>query len=221
MGSRDDRVGLDYMLARYYEAGLARFLSADPVVRLNANSRSPQRWNRYVYTLDNPLKYVDEAGEDLKMAPGLSGSDQRYIRKAFADAYATPTGKALIDRLEARKETIFVTQADLGPVKRTPVGDHILVSGQTGEAHADSAKGGASVVVDKDNQKQIEKAGGVDKGQNVVHEMTHVENNLNNPATYDPNDETGPDAATKQVGLEEPTHTPTKQTKKDVKEILK
>ena len=65
---RDERVGLDYMLARYYEASLGRFLSTDPVAKPGRNLQSPQRWNRYAYTLNNPLKYFDPNGLDVRVA---------------------------------------------------------------------------------------------------------------------------------------------------------
>ncbi len=49
---------MDYN-ARYYDPGLGRFVSADPVVPEPGN---PQAWNRYSYGLNNPLRYVDPTG---------------------------------------------------------------------------------------------------------------------------------------------------------------
>lgn len=51
------------MLARYYEAGLGRFVSKDPVTSVGRNLRRPQRWNAYAYALNNPLRYADPNGE--------------------------------------------------------------------------------------------------------------------------------------------------------------
>jgi hypothetical protein len=53
------------MLARYYGSNLARFLSTDPAVKRRKNSHFPQRWNRYAYSLNNPIKYVDPDGLDI------------------------------------------------------------------------------------------------------------------------------------------------------------
>ena len=50
------------MLARYYEAGLARFLSVD-LSRASVNSRAPQSWKRYQYVRNNPLLNVDRNGQ--------------------------------------------------------------------------------------------------------------------------------------------------------------
>jgi len=50
---------LDYMHARYYNPAAGRFLSVDP---LGGNAYRPLTWNRYAYTLDNPLVFTDPAG---------------------------------------------------------------------------------------------------------------------------------------------------------------
>jgi len=76
------------MLARYYSAGLSRFLSADPdsgSPRLD----NPQSWNRYAYALNNPLKYVDPDGEKVEVPSGFSSlvsrglEDSRTFSKSF------------------------------------------------------------------------------------------------------------------------------------------
>jgi RHS repeat-associated protein len=55
---------MDYMLARYYEAGLGRFLSADPGNKVRGNLRTPQRWNLYTYVRNNPLVLIDPDGRE-------------------------------------------------------------------------------------------------------------------------------------------------------------
>lgn len=49
----------DYMHARYYRPGQARFLSVDAG---QPDVRKPQTWNRYSYAHNNPLRYVDPDG---------------------------------------------------------------------------------------------------------------------------------------------------------------
>ncbi len=61
---RDAETGLDYFGARYYGSKIARFTTVDPVYNWNANLVSPQRWNRYAYALNNPLRNVDPDGRD-------------------------------------------------------------------------------------------------------------------------------------------------------------
>jgi RHS repeat-associated protein len=55
----DDEVGLINMNARIYDPYLGRFLSADPVL---PDAFNMQSFNRYSYVRNNPLKYIDPAG---------------------------------------------------------------------------------------------------------------------------------------------------------------
>lgn len=59
---RDPETGLDYFGARYYRADVGRFTTVDPVYTWQENLTDPQRWNRYAYARNNPLKYVDPNG---------------------------------------------------------------------------------------------------------------------------------------------------------------
>ena len=77
----DDETGLDFAQARYYGSAQGRFTSIDPyniVMETQYNpsekdARSqflrylgePRRWNRYTYTLNNPLLYTDPDGRDV------------------------------------------------------------------------------------------------------------------------------------------------------------
>ncbi|QQR72314.1 MAG: RHS repeat-associated core domain-containing protein [Holophagales bacterium] len=56
-GVADD---IDYMHARFYSPLLGRFLSTDPVLGMQQN---PQSWNRYSYAHGNPVNYLDANGE--------------------------------------------------------------------------------------------------------------------------------------------------------------
>jgi len=58
---RDAESGMDYFGARYYSGAQGRFTSTDPILG-SANPLNPQTWNRYTYTLNNPLKYTDPLG---------------------------------------------------------------------------------------------------------------------------------------------------------------
>src|SRR5262245_41691455 len=59
---RDYDTGLDYFGARYYRANLGRFTTVDPAYTWRENLSDPQRWNRYAYGRNNPLRYVDPDG---------------------------------------------------------------------------------------------------------------------------------------------------------------
>ncbi|MFO7680684.1 MAG: RHS repeat-associated core domain-containing protein [Chloroflexota bacterium] len=55
MGSGADDLGLIYMNARFYVPALGRFASADTIV---PNPTNPQGWNRYSYTVNNPMTHT-------------------------------------------------------------------------------------------------------------------------------------------------------------------
>ena len=57
----DSSTGLYFYEARYYDAALGRFISADPIV---TDPNNPQALNRYTYVLNNPLRYTDPSGHN-------------------------------------------------------------------------------------------------------------------------------------------------------------
>jgi len=82
---------LDYMHARFYNGGTSRFMSVDPAA--NGQRQAPQTWNRYAYTRNNPLLFVDPDGRDVMLAPGLSRRDKSRIIAALAKASRNPEFK--------------------------------------------------------------------------------------------------------------------------------
>jgi RHS repeat-associated protein len=73
---RDAETGQDYFGARYYPADLGRFTTIDPVQTWEENLADPQRWNRYAYVRNNPLRWVDPTGEEI----GVSANEQERKR---------------------------------------------------------------------------------------------------------------------------------------------
>ena len=53
-----------YFGARYYGSKIGRFTTVDPVYTWRENVVDPQRWNRYAYGRNNPLRFVDPDGRD-------------------------------------------------------------------------------------------------------------------------------------------------------------
>ena len=64
---RDQESGLDYFGARYSLARTGRFMGVDPGSKGDENLFDPQRWNRYTYVRNSPLRYVDPDGRELKL----------------------------------------------------------------------------------------------------------------------------------------------------------
>jgi RHS repeat-associated protein len=54
-----DSVGVIHMNGRIYDPELGRFLQADPYIQAPSNT---QNYNRYSYTINNPLAYTDPSG---------------------------------------------------------------------------------------------------------------------------------------------------------------
>jgi RHS repeat-associated protein len=59
---RDSESGLDNFGARYNSSSLGRFMSPDPKIPNLKHLPNPQKWNKYAYTLNNSLRYVDPDG---------------------------------------------------------------------------------------------------------------------------------------------------------------
>jgi RHS repeat-associated protein len=60
---RDADTGLDYFGARYYGSRNGRFTTVDPAYTIQENLVDPQRWNRYAYGRNNPIRFVDPDGK--------------------------------------------------------------------------------------------------------------------------------------------------------------
>ena len=82
---RDKATGLTYMQARYYDPVIGRFLAEDPVTMMDMDMH-PGYFNRYAYTLNDPINLTDPTGmcsEDGKS--GLCGDNQSFIDTQIAD----------------------------------------------------------------------------------------------------------------------------------------
>jgi RHS repeat-associated protein len=71
---RDRESGLDYFGARYYASRTGRFTTVDPALDQQKALVDPQRWNRYAYALNNPLKFTDPDGKNPLLIMGAAGS---------------------------------------------------------------------------------------------------------------------------------------------------
>lgn len=76
---RDSETGLDYANARYYANVQGRFTGIDPA---NGFPDTPQTWNAYTYTLNNPLNLTDPTG---MFANAEYGSDPNREMDPFLD----------------------------------------------------------------------------------------------------------------------------------------
>jgi RHS repeat-associated protein len=90
--AQDDSLGLTYMNARWYDAGVGRYISRDPVVNLEGDT---QRMNPYVYALNNPISMTDREGRNVL------DDIKQYAKNAWE---AAKDADAYLDSLFARNE---------------------------------------------------------------------------------------------------------------------
>lgn len=71
---RDNEINLDFAQARYYNNQHARFTTMDPLLT-SAKSGNPQTWNRFIYVINNPIRYTDPTGlcPEPSVKPGQVG----------------------------------------------------------------------------------------------------------------------------------------------------
>jgi len=75
---KDATIGLYFYNSRYYDPLLGRFIQADTIV---PNPGNPQSLNRYAYTLNNPVRYVDPSGHYSPQ------EIEKYLRDKYGDKW--------------------------------------------------------------------------------------------------------------------------------------
>lgn len=64
------------MNTRYYLPEVGRFVSPDTIMPEPSN---PQNYNRYSYSLNNPVKYIDPSGHCVVLPPFDTGLKNLHI----------------------------------------------------------------------------------------------------------------------------------------------
>lgn len=104
---QDAATGLSYMQQRYYDPQIGRFLSVDPVT---ADGSTGGNFNRYWYANNNPYKFVDPDGREVRFAPNSPADFLRNI--AAATRYLNSNGLANgIGYVHASKEVVTIAPA--------------------------------------------------------------------------------------------------------------
>ena len=106
---RDDEINLDYAQAKYYSSIQGRFTGVDAA---GPDLNNPQTLNKYRYSLNNPLRYVDKdglyeddvhrnltialamaAGFNMQMATSIGRADNGIDYNKKTDPYGVHPGK--------------------------------------------------------------------------------------------------------------------------------
>ena len=86
---RDNETGLDYFLGRYYSNVEGRFISIDAD---GPNHTNPQTFNKYQYSLNNPVQFIDPDG---RQAQEIATLTPRRLRLSSKAKKLRPTRKPL------------------------------------------------------------------------------------------------------------------------------
>ena len=105
---QDAATGLVYMQQRYYDPGIGRFLSVDPVT---AYSNPVGAFNRYWYANNNPYKFIDPDGREVW------------------GAYSNDSGSLFMVDLETKSAAFVRAESGGKPFgDPVPAGDYLILS---------------------------------------------------------------------------------------------
>lgn len=161
---QDGETGLTYMQQRYYDPMCGCFLSVDPVTAYdNGDMRF---FNRYAYAANNPYKFTDPDGREIRFAKGSSADFLRNV--AAAIRYLNGAGVARpIGEVALSKEVVTIQQAK----DRTDATQTNFDAKTNTLTWAD--KGGLEVI----DSRTLEKAS-ISPALGLGHEFEHASNAL-------------------------------------------
>lgn len=93
-----DELDFIHMNARVYDPDIGRFLSADPTV---PGFYNPQAYNRYAYTLNNPLNFVDKSGFSYSPAAGSPDAGKTTSPAVSHESYGRDGSGGALSRGDA------------------------------------------------------------------------------------------------------------------------
>ncbi|MEB1609816.1 RHS repeat-associated core domain-containing protein [Xanthomonas campestris pv. campestris] len=164
----DGATGLTYMQQRYYDQDLGRFLSVDPVA---ADSVLASNFNRYWYANNNPYRFTDPDGREVRFA---NGAPEDFLRNvASSIRYLNAAGAAgPIGEVQLRSEVVTVAPA----ADRTNAAQSGFDANTNVLTWAD--RGGLSII-DKNGEKTT-----ISPALALGHEFGHAENKLFDPGAF-------------------------------------
>lgn len=175
---RDDETGLDYFGARYFSGTQGRFTSPDPLLS-SGRVTMPQSWNRYAYTLNNPLRYVDPTGL-YEYGAGTTDEQKKKFEAALQRAreqLAAIEKKYTKDSTEY-KDAVRALNAygDPNQANGVTVSFATLSKGTQGDTLGTLSRTGANTVDVRIDLKQADS--GNELLATIAHEGSHVQDKL-------------------------------------------
>jgi len=138
---RDSESGLDNFAARYNSSSLGRFMSPDPKILSIRHIVNPQKWNKYTYTINNPLRYFDPNGMEeieVQLRTFIQQSSVTLAGKTFAGdnrGFSTDANASSRTSITVRIETdpsiranpiISITPGSAGQTKQLDANGNVI-----------------------------------------------------------------------------------------------
>jgi RHS repeat-associated protein len=118
---KDTETSLDYFGARYYRAGMGRFMSVDPLWITNSRVPDPQGLNLYSYTRNRPMIAIDEEGTSTVVV--TVGADQHATVDLYSNSGLFEASCSGLARGQCRDRTAEKGDTPFGKYEITGVSE--------------------------------------------------------------------------------------------------
>ncbi|WP_084279108.1 RHS repeat-associated core domain-containing protein [Anoxybacteroides tepidamans] len=115
----DEETGLYYLMARYYDANMGRFLTRDT---FHGSENEPLSINQYVYTKNNYVIYADINGHFALLLVPLAGVSISWLTAAAAEATAIVIAHVAANEIVSVLERKFNVSPEKSPTFKRSVG---------------------------------------------------------------------------------------------------
>jgi hypothetical protein len=160
------------MQQRYYDPEIGRFDSVDAVT---AYEKPLTHFNRYLYVLNNPYRFVDPDGRTYE----VKGDPDAVANRLVKQLEKTPTGAALVKSVKESKQNAVITVETKGKNITNSSDQNSSAAGKPTDAKV-------HINVDsKINGPDTTGSRRVDPFVNVGHEFGHVDAIFNGTQNFD------------------------------------
>jgi RHS repeat-associated protein len=106
---RDKHSGLDYFGARYYDAGIGKWLSVDPYKNMY------YKFSSYLYTKNNPIMFIDPDGKKLHIKdPALN--ELIVSRLKFYRSIDSPELQSILNGVIGENTNIYISEHNFNEI---------------------------------------------------------------------------------------------------------
>ncbi|MGA2236989.1 MAG: RHS repeat-associated core domain-containing protein [Terriglobales bacterium] len=140
---RDTESGLDSFGARYNASSMGRFMTPDQRRLTIRDLINPQKWNKYAYTINNPLRYFDPNGMeemDIQLKAVIQAPSRTDpLRRTFAGDSNGSSRTSITVRIETDASIrpgnpiISATRGTAGQTKQLDANGNVVRTGQATE----------------------------------------------------------------------------------------